>query len=304
MRMCSKCGIPINLNATDPNVGCRSCVLYYPGCNETIARIMSHTTANWCWQCPTCTIKNRLDRNETSPSTSADVEIPDIIKDVNDAKEEKPSNNKSRGESEEIETLEQKVANLEARLSKLQAIYNHENHLQALRRIEVMSERLHRIEQKDRVCNLEVRGLVECHNENLRQLIIKLGVVVNVNITESDLEWIGRVGKVNGTASYRTVLAKFRSQMVKNNLLLALRKRGRGIKMREIGLPGGERTVHVGENLTPHFRNLYATAKRVGNFRHCWTFNCDIFVRPTGNSEFIKLKSMSHLKALLETVLI
>lgn len=296
MAKCNKCEIAIKHEDSAPNVTCKSCGLYWHVACATL-RAKPRDPSNW--QCASCKTGStgktkQADRSEPASATFDSVWI---LKSIKDLRSEMTSIKKDLHAGELVVALEGRIAAAETKLLELEDISEQLMSLQ--QRVSELEERNLVLDQADRVRNLEFHGLSEYPQENLAQTVIRASNLAGVLITETDLKWVGRVGsKANGISKPRTVLVKFHSQDIKNTLLRALRKR-RGIKLQELGYAEETRTMHVSENLTPHFRDIYRTARKVEKFKFVWTYNCRIFIRQSVESELVLVKSKNQLETLL-----
>lgn len=295
MTKCSKCEISIKPDDTASNVSCKLCGLYW---HVTCAALRVKPRDSSSWQCTSCKSNStkkgkQADRSEPSPTNINNAEI---LKSIKDLRLEMNSIKKDLHAGDILVTLEDRIAAAETKLLELEDISEKIINLQ--QRVFDLEERNMVLDQADRVRNLELHGLTEYPQEDLTQTVVRAGNMVGLNLNETDLKWVGRVGsKANTSSRPRTVLIKFHNQDVKNNLLRALRKR-RGITMQELGYAEETRKVHVSENLTPHFRDIYRAARNLNKFKYVWTYNCRIFIRENDNSELVLVKSKNQLQTL------
>lgn len=295
MSKCNKCDIAIKPEETNLFLTCKSCGLYWH-VSCTALRVKPRDSTGW--QCASCkagnTKKGRPATNSPIPSTGNDAEL---LKNIKDLRLEMNSIKKDMHAGKFLATLEDRIATAETKLLELEDISEQIACLQ--QRVFDLEERNLVLDQADRVRNLELHGLTEYPQENLTQAVIQASNITGVNITENDLKWVGRVGSnTSNKIKPRTVLVKLHNQDLKNTLLRALRKR-RGIKLQELGYAEETRTLHVSENLTPHFRNIYQSARKLEKFKFVWTYNCRIFVRENQNSELILIKSKNQLDTMI-----
>lgn len=289
MAKCNKCEIAFKPDDTTPDVTCKSCGLYW---HVACTALRTKPRDPSIWQCTPCKASNI--RKIMQESFSTPINNVDILNSIKDLRLEMNSIKKDLHAGEFLDSLKNRITAAETKLLGLEGISKQIESLQ--KRVVDLEERNLTLDQANRILNLEFHGLPEYPQENLPQTLVRIGKIAGVNITEVDLKWIGRVGsKAYAILKPRIVLVKFHNQNLKNTLLRTLRNR-RGIKLQELGYPDGTKTVYVSENLTPHFKDIYRSARKLGKFKFVWTYNCRVFIRVNENTELVHIKSKSQLE--------
>lgn len=159
--------------------------------------------------------------------------------------------------------------------------------------IEQLQMRVVQCEQYSRRSNIEIRGLAQNENENVTELVGKIGDVIGEPIAANDVEACHRVptreeGKSN-------VIVQFRSRQ-KRDAVLAKARKSR-IRNRDFGIEN-ETQVYLNEHLCPALKRLFSLAiakKRECQWRFLWTRNGKIFARKTEQSPVVQIVSESDL---------
>lgn len=287
MAICVKCLSDISSADLSGAVKCSACNQL---CHYSCTGLRSRPRDTWrCFQC----------RRAKSPCTST-IDGATIISNIDELRAEVNSIKNDMRPAGDLSIqlphsdLEARVAAVEAKLKDLESIKNLISGLQV--RIDVLEERNHQVEQKERICNLEFHGLAEHPSENLNALMVQVGVVTGVPLQPHDIAWVGRVGLSRDKSKPRVILAKFHTLEQKNAVLRASRKR-KGIKVNELGYADDRRSVFVNENLTTHYRDLYRDARKLKPLKYefVWTYNCRIYVRKTKDDKPIPITSKNQL---------
>lgn len=291
MAICVKCFGEIGGDDVGTAVKCSACDLF---CHHSCTGLRGKPRGNWrCQQCR---------RDKASSPCKSSVDGATLINNIDELRAEVNAIRKDMRPKVDLydqlnhSDLEARIEAVETKLKDLESIKNLISGLQL--RINVLEERNHQAEQKERISNLELHGVVEHPNENLSALMVQVGTIVGVPVLPQDIAWVGRVGLSNKSKP-RIILAKFYNLETKNAILRASRKR-KGIKMQELGYADDRRTVYVNENLTAYYRNLYQDARKLKpqKFEFVWTYNCRIYVRKTKEDKPIPVTSKNQLPFL------
>ena len=134
------------------------------------------------------------------------------------------------------------------------------------------------LEQYTRKHNLEIHGILEKEGENVTDLIINLGNILNVKIGRNDIDICHRMLSTKPNLP-RPIIARFRSYNVKKELYSA-RKHLRNIDIGQY-FPGAEKNF-INENLTKLRRDLFADIrkkKRQKEWHSTWTIDGKLFIK-------------------------
>ncbi|CAH2096741.1 unnamed protein product [Euphydryas editha] len=175
------------------------------------------------------------------------------------------------------------IKKIEALEIELQDIKNQHQALEAI---------INTNDQRDRLLNLEFVGIPESKDENLNDLTVKIAQAANVTINISDIVQVNRISprvKIQGRP--RTVVVKFQSRLIKENILSGARKNR--ISTKSIHLPGNPVPIFVNEHLTPYNKILlkklkdYAKNKEI---QYVWTKNGRLYMRKNNLSPAVQIQ--------------
>ncbi|KAH7945741.1 hypothetical protein HPB49_015062 [Dermacentor silvarum] len=177
----------------------------------------------------------------------------------------------------ENELLQHKVSTLEKNLADCQS-----SQLQS--------------EQYSRNRNLEIKGIVEKPNENLVEVLKKIGEVVGEPIARGDIEVCHRVRtkKENQT----NIIVQFQRRDKRDEVLQKSRKKR--LTNASLGLPT-ESPVFVNEHLCPEVKKMLGMAiarKREHSWKFVWTKNGIIHARRTETSPVVRIRRESDLNKI------
>lgn len=162
--------------------------------------------------------------------------------------------------------------------------------------IQELRRRVVHCEQYSRRSNLEIQGLVETEDENIIELVGKIGGAIEESILPADIEVCHRVptrepGKTN-------VVVQFKSRQ-KRDIVLE-KARTHRVKNSELGL-SSEAQIFLNEHLCPALKRLLSLAigrKRQCQWRFVWTRNGKIFARQSEGSGLVRIETDRDLSKI------
>lgn len=145
-------------------------------------------------------------------------------------------------------------------------------------------------EQQQLRNELEIVGIPERNHENLMHLILVSSKKLGVDLQESDVDQVKRVGSkqnntVNSGGETRPVVVKLVRKHKRDELLSAASKR-RGLTSSDL-VSGTSSALYFNERLSKANRRLFGEARKrakLNNFRFCWIRNGNILVRKAQSS--------------------
>lgn len=164
-------------------------------------------------------------------------------------------------------------------------------------KIEDLHRRLVQCEQYSRRSNLEIKGLVETANEDVTELVSKIGTAIGEPIIAGDVEVCHRVPTREEGKS--TVVVQFKSRSKRDAVLEKARKNR--IKNSNVGIPN-ESPIFVNDHLCPPLKRLLAQAiakKREHQWRFVWTRNSRIYARKSEASNAVRIQSERDLEKIV-----
>jgi len=188
-----------------------------------------------------------------------------------------------------FKTALSKINGLEA---KVAALHNENSGLRT---------QLNDLQQYTRKNNVEISGVPEQKNEQIKDIIMKIGEVVGCTIADSDMDVCHRVAHMNnGNKNSKSIIVRFQSRNKKQDFLSAS-KRYRNLNSSELGFVGNVCGVYVNEHLTLENKKLFKSARefsRENNFKYCWVRDCRIYVKRSDESRAIVVQDESVLSRL------
>lgn len=169
-------------------------------------------------------------------------------------------------------------------------------------RIEQLEDDFHKLQQYSRVVNVEIRGVEKRANENVYELVKKVGVLNGVDLIESDISIAHRVP--NGKSRIETIIVQFQNRRARESLLNAARNNNRGLFLKDLlpNVNNPNAKVYVSENLSPFYKSLLWSAQQKAkqvNFKYVWFRNGKLLVKKgDGDSEkqVIEIKSKKDIE--------
>lgn len=152
-------------------------------------------------------------------------------------------------------------------------------------------------EQWARANNVEVKGIPLKTNENLYDIALKIGSVINFAIKKEDINFISRVSSLNFNA--KPIIISFNNRYVKENLIAAYRK-FKDLNLKSLNL-ADEGRVFIHDHLTIHNKQLLNKTKALAkeqNFQFVWVKHCKIMARKSPTSPIQYIKTESDLKKI------
>lgn len=170
-----------------------------------------------------------------------------------------------------------------------------------------LSERLNSIEQNLRETNVEINGLPEHRSENLLNVVLQLGKIVECPINNEEIQHATRVAKLNKDSDRpRSVVVKLCKRTTRDHLLAAVTNYNKGHKddklsTRHLGLGGKREPIYVSEHLSPHNKHLHAATRqkaKAAQFKFVWVRDGRIYAKKNESSPGIHIRSFDSLALL------
>lgn len=156
-------------------------------------------------------------------------------------------------------------------------------------------------DQRERLMNLEIVGIPENTNENLNEILIKLALHAEVNMTSCDIVHINRISprtKIQGRP--RVIIAKFASRLIKDNFFSQVRKCR--ITTKDLNLQGDPKPIFINEHLSSHNKLLFRKCKELAKlkkYQFVWSRNGRIYIRKNDTAPAMQISEEEDLKKIL-----
>lgn len=158
---------------------------------------------------------------------------------------------------------------------------------------------------------IEVQGINEHANENLFHIMKVAATKIGIDLNESDVDDISRVGpgrgagkQLSGPSLPRPVVLRFVRHMKRQEFLKAAKSR-RNITTDDIEVAGQKNKLFFNERLTKENRWLFRQArqeKSIQGYKYCWTSNGHIFIRKRKGGPAIAIQGVVDLDRIREMV--
>lgn len=173
--------------------------------------------------------------------------------------------------------------------------------------VNVLSNRVRQMDQLSRSANLELQCVPEHKAENVVSIVRQLGQIVKFPISDGDISYCSRIAKSNPNSSRpRTILVKFNTPRTRDSLLAATIQYNKDhpnekLDTSALGLDDKKTAIFVAENLTVENKNLHAAARikaKELNYKYVWVRGGRVYVRKSGESETVFIRSLDSLNKL------
>lgn len=282
------------------NVQCVECKeFFHGGCVDlSLDDIDYLTTENSPWRCKSCQVLRRKSLQvESALGTTTNEDMMKFLKEMREeTKTQIISLERELGKSVQSchERIEELLRNFEVQSQKLA---NYEKIFKAIRKENVflrskvssLQTQLDDVEQYSRMNSLEINGIPEEKNENMVDVIKKVGKVLGVEIEEEHIDACHRLGAIK-EGEKRGIIVKFTRRSTKEEFL-AKRKIKRNFNTSDLGRTSGPADViYVNESLSPARRKVLNAARALRKdqgYTYVWVKNGKILLRKNEGDKVI-----------------
>ena len=176
------------------------------------------------------------------------------------------------------------------------------------KKAETEAIKLDGIDQYCRRQNLEFHGVPKTSNENVINIVVKIGKVLGVDINQNDISTAHRLPqKPHSNRRSESdepppppgIIARFINRDLRN-FIYSKRAVAKDIASKDFPVAGMQR-LYVNENLTQSRKRLLWQTKqaaRTRDYSYIWTQNGKIYVRKNENSDSVLINNESELRNL------
>lgn len=150
---------------------------------------------------------------------------------------------------------------------------------------------------------IEVQGIPKIQNENLEQIIIKIGAAFNEEIKKEDIDEIYRKENKGNVKKNYPIIVTFTKKNIKEKFL-SMRKK-KSIYTNEISLCESRHQIFINDFLTKRIKDLFWKTKNLKlekGYKFLWTRNGTVYLRKTENSEPIKISCEEDLEKVYKNL--
>lgn len=258
------------------------------------------------WRCSPCGSTRRKSMRLETQAAEGNVTMEDVMAMLEEMRQEQrravQDFNKSFEEhnkriEESTAALTDQTSRMEEYFKKMDLICSENERLK--KKINLLEERLEEVEQYSRSNTVEIHGVPAEVNENVLEVVKKVGVALDLNITESMVDVCHRLGRRDDAKGSSGIIVRFVRRMDKEELLKRRRVK-RTLSTRHMGLPS-DVPVYINESLSPARRRLYAMArqaKQQHGYKYLWLRGGKILMRKEESARVIHIVSQADLEKL------
>ncbi|XP_030039621.2 uncharacterized protein LOC115455069 [Manduca sexta] len=308
-------------------VQCTSCRNYYDypcaGITEAGYKKLGDRKATWkCGGCKAGAISPIQIKSNQSKTSTVDMEtihqelkkltkqmssLPQLVATVktiqSDLEDLKTMKNEMSDFKESLNHVHVSIDDLVSRVAELdqemQSLKNTRDDISRLeRRMEKFEINMREMEQRSRSNNIEIKGVPVAASQNLYSIISKIGIVINCEISMSQINYIASVPQ-RGNKSNKNIIISLHNRYLRDEFISAA-KRFKILTTKDLGL-GGDGKIFINDHLTLENKQLLNKAKTLAKekkFSYTWVKNCTIFVRKNITSPTFAIKTEKDLKKI------
>lgn len=227
-------------------------------------------TEKQIWRCPPCSKVKRQSMNsdEVSSSKNLDRVLSDVLTKLNEASDDRKRIEAEINKSfdfvnEQIVEQNKVIKDQNEKMSEFLQLIDSlktENRM-LVRKVNELEQRLEENEQYLRSNTVEIQGVPENKSEDVYEVVQKVGVALDVNISREAIDVCHRLGKKRDSDRPAGIIVKFvrREDKLK---LLEKRRVKRNLNSLDVGYSQTPAIpVYVNESLSPAKRKLLAAAR-------------------------------------------
>jgi hypothetical protein len=278
-----------NITTKQLKLACEDCKLpFHAGCVRMSKNdVETLSSEGLPWRCDTCATNRRRSMRLESQAEHGTLTLQDVMQAMNEMREEQKKMATEFNTSyealndkleESVKSVRDQTTKVEEYLAKLESLTTENLALKS--KVSELENRLDEAEQYSRRNCVEIFGVPHQVNENVVDVVKKVGSAVNMEITDSMIDTCQRLAKKNDSTDPPGIIVKFVRRLDKEELLQKKRGKPR-LSTRHMGLHD-DRAVYVNESLAPSRRRLFVQArkfKKDNNYRYVWHRNGKVFLR-------------------------
>lgn len=223
--------------------------------------------------------------------------LPAIVEDIKNVKQNLQHFEASiAGIKQEVITNSVKLAEVEERVRIVESeSQNDAKYPQLQAEIVKLSNEIIAKDQMLRQNNIEIKGIPLKKNENLFELVGKLGDSIGQRIEKSDINFVTRA---RSATQPKPIIVGFLTRYKKQDFVASARSRKPGLTARDLGFADDTTKIYVNDHLTKDNKLLLSKTKKTAiehNFKYVWVQNCKILTRRSDTSPILPINSESDL---------
>ncbi|KAM3964444.1 uncharacterized protein ACR2FA_001422 [Aphomia sociella] len=191
-----------------------------------------------------------------------------------------------------VDKLNDKILEIDR---EVQTLYQSKEEVIILQqRVEKLEFALRENDQKQRLNNLEIKGVPMTNSENLYSILSEIGNKIDCKVTKEQINFIARIPS---RSAEKSIIVSLHNRYLKDDFVAAARK-CKLVTPKELGLNGDNR-IFVSDHLTLDNKILLNKTKvwaKERGFSFVWVKGCKIFIRKNEGAPVRNIKTLSDLK--------
>nr|XP_022911980.1 uncharacterized protein LOC111422955 [Onthophagus taurus] len=295
-------------------IHCVSCDLWFHAkCVELSKAAASALSApGSSWKCPGCRSSSDNRRRTMLPHDFNRVTAPvptldavyEMVREIRSELRDMKANNDELIKS--VQFCSDQITDFEILLKEKCKLIDGLSTENALLRKQVdnLSTRVADLEQYSRRNNLEIQGIPEKSDENITQIINKIGDFLEIPLKTDDIDAVHRVPQFGDKSRPKNIIVRFCNRTKRDSVLAAAVVKRRSLPKGSrpgFAIEGLSQQCFINEHLTVANKKLFGTTRAVArekNYKYIWTRNCKILVRKNDSSRVIQINSDEDLRKL------
>lgn len=297
-------------------IQCKDCQLLFHGScvNLPDNDINFYQQEGEVWRCDPCAKSRRKSMRVESELSKSEPDVSDVVKLLQEMREENKLNithlELEIGKSvefnhEKIEELSAIIKIQSESLKNFEIMYKtiNEENVKLKRTVSSLEQRIDDLEQYSRGNCLEINGIPEEKNENILDIVTKLGTSLGMTINEDMVDTCHRLGQKTPD-KVRGVIVKFTRRIVKEEMLRKRRIK-RNLNTKDIGFTNqSAEVIYMNESLTPIRRKIFNAAralKKEKGYQFLWVRNGKVLMRMNEGAKVISITSLEQIATLRDS---
>lgn len=256
------------------------------------------------WRCPNCkadpqSVRSPITQSQSVPSTPG-CTLENIMAEIskinlkltpliNLAEDVKSIKNDLQDLKKQSSDISNQMSVMEARVQAIEV--NQTILTEYTERITELEAQINDNDQWLRSNNVEIKGVPMKANENLFDLVSKIGSVINYNVTKTQLNYVTRVPSRNSGLP-KPIIVSFLNRYAKEDFIAASRI-SKGLTAANIGF-GDSSRIYINDHLTMANKQLLTKAKQSAkncDFQFIWVKHSKIMARKNATSKVFQIRS-------------
>lgn len=165
-------------------------------------------------------------------------------------------------------------------------------------KVEELENKINDLDQYSRCKNIEIKGVEEKSNENLKAIVAKIAIKLGAGeVKENDIDIAHRINNRNKREP-RDIIVQFKSRDSKEKILA---KRREKVSSNDITNGIKDNLIYLNEHLTLHNKTMFWEARnkcREVNYKFVWTKDGKIFVRKEEKERAFRIRNLDDIKKI------